>query len=279
MNVKTSHPNGHFYSPVVNPKELSQYKDILWPDNPPATFGLDIKEQKKILEAISIYYPDYDYPERKTNNPLQFYTQNSQFSWLDSRLLFVLLRQLAPKRIIEVGSGFSTLLMHDVNRRFLDNTIDITAIEPYPRQFLQILQKEKGVRLVQKKVQDVDLEIFNNLQPGDFLFIDSSHVSKTGSDVNHLFFKVLPLLNYGVFIHFHDIFIPREYPEEWVIKENRSWNEQYILQAFMMYNNVFKFFTSSSILFEFYGRELSQALAYEDKRCFSGGSFWILKDK
>ena len=118
----------------------------------------------------------------------------------------MLLRAWRPSRIIEVGSGYSTLLIADVARRFLDGTTRITAIEPYPRPFLAKI----GVELIEARVQDVPPAVFDVLERGDVLFIDSSHVAKTCSDVNHLFFEILPRLKPGVRIHVHDVFLPAD---------------------------------------------------------------------
>jgi hypothetical protein len=205
---------------------------------------------------------------------MQFYTRNTQFSWLDSRALFVLLRQWRPRRLIEVGSGFSTLLSADVNHRFLDSVAEITCIEPYPRAFLR--QSIPGLtRVIEDKVQNVPLAEFTNLQAGDILFIDSSHVAKTGSDVNFLYFEVLPRLAAGVRVHIHDIFLPHDYPREWVIDENRSWNEQYLLRALLMHSNAFRVVFGCSYAYWRFPELVRAALAHPQGHAFAGGSFWI----
>ena len=134
--------------------------------------------------------------------------------------------------MIEVGSGYSTLLMADVNTRFLGGSANIRCIEPYPLPFLDPLPQ--GVaELIVSPVQDVPLKTFDRLEAGDVLFIDSSHVSKTGSDVNHLVFEVVPRLARGVHVHFHDVFLPFDYPRDWVLKLGLYWNEQYPLRALL----------------------------------------------
>jgi len=129
--------------------------------------------------------------------------------------------------MIEVGSGFSSLISAEVNRCHLNGAMEFSCIEPYPRQFL--IDGVDGITtLVRKRVEDVEPSFFDRLGDGDVLFIDSSHVSKTGSDVNYLFFDVLPRLRPGVLVHIHDIFLPDEYPKVWAIDDCRSWNEQYM---------------------------------------------------
>src|SRR5262249_14748169 len=130
------------------------------------------------------------------------------------------------------------LLAADVNLRSLNGSMELTCIEPYPKDFLRDLAGVSA--LLEAKVQDVPLSEFSRLQSGDILFIDSSHVAKTDSDVNYLYFEVLPRLVSGVRVHIHDIFLPHDYPREWVLKENRSWNEQYLLRALLMHSSGFR---------------------------------------
>ncbi|HZI83115.1 MAG TPA: class I SAM-dependent methyltransferase, partial [Casimicrobiaceae bacterium] len=218
----------------------------------------------------------FAYPAKASDNPLQFYVDNDQFGWLDCRALFVLLRAWRPKRFVEVGSGFSTLLVADVNKRFLGGTLRIECIEPYPRAELRSPELRLE-QLIARKVQDVEPAFFDRLESGDVLFIDSSHVAKTGSDVNHLCFEVLPALRPGVRIHFHDIFLPADYPKPWVIDENRSWNEQYVVQALLMFSRGFRVLFGSAYAFAAHREALRQALDAPDGACYGGGSLWIEK--
>ena len=128
-----------------------------------------------------------------------------------------------------------------------------------------------------QKVQDVDTRIFAELDAGDVLFLDSSHVAKTGSDVNHLCFEVLPRLRQGVRVHFHDIFLPADYPRQWVLNENRSWNEQYVVRALLMFNSAFRVLFGSSYAFAAHAVALRQALRDPGGAYYGGGSLWIEK--
>ena len=226
---------------MVDPAELDATR--VWPPAP-EVLGIDFDasgHERILREIFPRWMPKYDHPERagELTPTTQFCTQNPAFSWLDARAYFVLLNEWRPRRLIKVGSGHSTLLAADVNRRFFDGGMDITCIEPYPRDFLS--GGVPGVnRLVVEKVQNVALTEFASLQAGDILFIDSSHVAKTGSDVNFLYFDVLPRLASGVRVHIHDIFLPHDYPREWVVNENRSWNEQYLLRALLMHSSAFR---------------------------------------
>ena len=273
-------PPGHYHSPIVDPEELKKRQDAMWTGDDPL-LGIDLNDQvhRRILtEVFPKYIAEFDYPVELdcAPGPASFYVNNSQFGWLDASVLFVLLREWAPKRIIEVGSGYSSLLMADVNRRFLHGQIDITCIEPNPRDFLR--GEIPGIaRVLQRNVQDVPLEIFRQLARGDVLFIDSSHVAKTGSDVNYLMFQVLPRLAPGVRVHIHDIFFPSEYPKDWVLRENRSWNEQYVVRALLMYSSAFKLVFGSSIAYHRHPEFLRTALRQSDGAILGGGSLWIEK--
>ena len=273
-------PPGHYHSPIVDPEELKKRQDAMWTGDDPL-LGIDLNDQvhRRILtEVFPKYIAEFDYPVEFDCAPelTSYYVNNSQFGWLDASALFVLLREWAPKRIIEVGSGYSSLLMADVNRRFLHGQIDITCIEPNPRDFLR--GEIPGIaRVLQRNVQDVPLEIFRQLARGDVLFIDSSHVAKTGSDVNYLMFQVLPRLAPGVRVHIHDIFFPSEYPKDWVLRENRSWNEQYVVRALLMYSSAFKLVFGSNIAYHRHPELLRTALRQSDGAILGGGSLWIEK--
>ena len=272
--IRGSHPAGHFYSPIVDPDQLRGAS--LW-KNVPEPCGIDFNERShRALLAVSlpVALRGFNYPHEPPEPADRgaYYTGNSQFGWLDSRILFALLRIWKPRRILEVGSGYSTLLMDDVNRRFLESKCSIVCIEPYPRDFLLCLP---GIQLVQSPVQDVPLITFESLEAGDVLFIDSSHVSKTGSDVNWIVFEVLPRLRKGVRIHFHDIFLPAEYPREWVLDENRSWNEQYLLRALLMYSSAFRVVFGATYAWARFPRLMQATLGEQPGQSHGGGSFWL----
>ncbi|MCB1613886.1 MAG: class I SAM-dependent methyltransferase [Lysobacterales bacterium] len=279
QGVGTPHPNGHFYSPVCDPVDLEARRAEIWPEQPRACLGIDFDDESH-LKVLQEWFPrfiaDYDYPEHgPEDSELEFYyTQNSQFSWLDSRVLFVIMRALEPRRVIEVGSGYSSLLMADINRRFLEGAAEIRCVEPYPRAFLK-----RGVPglsdVIVERVQAVPLAVFEALGENDILFIDSSHVGKTGSDVNYLFFEVLPRLQPGVMVHVHDIFLPADYLQEWAIDENRSWNEQYLLRALLMHSSAFKPVFGSYYAWLVHQSAVISALSLEGGAGFGGGSFWF----
>jgi hypothetical protein len=242
-DVVNPFPDGHFYSPVVNLRELLRDRDRVWPKDP-AVLGVDFRRDAQLrflTEECPKYLGEFDYPfDPPPGAPeYAFRLNNPVFAPVDAKTLFVMLRSLRPATMIEVGSGFSSLLVADVNRRFLGGRLAFTCIEPYPRPFLR-----DGIpglaRVIDRRVQEVPLGEYDALGPGDVLFIDSSHVAKTGSDVNHLFFEVIPRLKAGVVIHVHDIFLPHDYPPWRVLAEKLSWTEQYVLRALLMFTDAFE---------------------------------------
>ena len=278
--IPTAFPNGHFYSPVVDPLDVTLHADRIWPENPQCLgVDFDAARHREILEnVLPRHLPAYDYPETLEETPTldRFFTRNSQFNWLDPRVLFALIREWRPRRMIEVGSGFSSLLVADVNRRFLADSLDFTCIEPFPREFLK--QRVQGItRVIEAKVQDVSLAEFEQLEAGDVLFVDSSHVAKTGSDVNHLVFEILPRLQRGVRIHIHDIFLPGDYPKDWVLGENRSWNEQYVIRALLMHSTTFRVLFGSYYAYLAFPDLICDALSLKPGMAFGGGSLWLEK--
>lgn len=277
---QAGYPPGHFYSPVPDVQDLEARADSIWGATDLQTPGIDFNDASHeaiLTRDFPRFMPEYTYPDDGVpDDRLEgFYSRNSEFGWLDSRALFVLLRTWRPARIIEVGSGYSSLLMADVNTRFLAGAADITCIEPYPRPFL--LKTMPGItRLMHARVQEVPLSTFDALQAGDVLFIDSSHVSKTGSDVNMLLLTVLPRLRPGVRVHVHDIFLPQDYPRDWVLKLQYHWNEQYLLQALLARNSsVFRVLFGSHYAHLRFPRLVGAALGLPSGPGYGGGSFWF----
>ncbi len=161
-----------------------------------------------------------------------FYWNNPMFPPLDAMILYGMIREHQPRVLLEVGSGFSTEVALMAARH---THTAVHCIEPYPtRRFLSHTSGEAS--LTQLRLQDVPIERFDELEEGDFLFIDTSHAVKPGSDVNHLIFNILPRLKAGVYVHVHDIFLPHEYPRRWYDDICIIWNEQYLLLAYLSGN-------------------------------------------
>ena len=276
MSKPALYPEGHFYSPIVDTDEAARDAGRIWPGLKPIA-GIDMREDRHrilLAEHFPALLKQYDFPlEGPRDEGLSFYYEhNSQFAWLDSRALFCLLRMIKPRKIVEVGSGYSTLLMSEVNETYLDGSAVINCIEPYPRPFLVKGAESVRYALHTQRAQDVDMSLFASLGENDLLFIDSSHVCKTGSDVTHLMLNVLPRLNPGVYVHIHDVFLPEDYRRDWVIDENRSWNEQYLLQALLVENPNFEVIFGS---YYAYRRFPDLVAAATGHTAYGGSSFWI----
>ena len=236
-------PRGHYYSPLPEPRAATKHAELA--ANYAVAAGLPgvnlrIEDQHELLLRMADIYPEFNWneqgcPERR------FYLGQGWFKHADSICLYSMLRLFRPQRVIEVGSGFSSALMLDVNDRFLKGEMLLTFIEPYADRLEAILKRKdrSSVRIITKPVQNVALDEFKALRSGDLLFIDSSHVAKTASDVNYLFFEVIPNLAAGVLVQVHDIFWPFEYPAEW-IRAGCAWNESYLVRAFLTFNESFQ---------------------------------------
>lgn len=270
MSIKKEFPDGHYYSPLNSINDIKS-NNI---DNVFNKLDYNHEKQQEVLSDMKEYLKDFDYDDKPTNTT--YHLLNSMFGLMDGRSLFYFIRSLKPKNIIEIGSGRSTLLMNDVNNRYFNGKINITCIEPYPPEYLL---KIKNIKIIQQKVQDVPLSIFNNLSDNDILFIDSSHVAKSQSDVVLYYTDILPNLNKNVYIHIHDIFFPDDYPYNWIIE--RHWNEQYMLYAFLMFNKEFEVQFGCNYVFKKCTDQLKDLLkdSFENKKfgtsLFGGCSFWI----
>jgi hypothetical protein len=189
-------------------------------------FRLDLPLILSWFEKISTHYEQLPFPEERQPG-FRYCYENGMFSYSDAISLFGMLLELRPRHLIEVGSGYSSCVSMDTNDLFLNRSMQMKFIEPFPQRLFSILPPEDSYRgcVERVRLQKVPLEWFTTLEAGDILFIDSSHVGKLGSDVNHYFFRIFPPLASGVYVHMHDVFYPFEYPSSWILEQNRSWNE------------------------------------------------------
>lgn len=268
-------PDGHFYSPIVSKKDIEGFEDQIWGELKGTSLpGIDLRvnAQLELCKQFHTYYKDLPH----INDQLQYryHFNNGSFEHTDAIILYSFIRHFEPQHIIEIGSGYSSALMLDVREHF-QNDFTLTFIEPYPKLLISLLKDtdKNTCKIIPKKVQDIKLDQFSILKENDILFIDSSHVSKTGSDVNYELFQILPSLNSGVIVHFHDIFYPFEYPIEWV-KEGRNWNENYLLRAFLSFNKTFEILFFGDFIHRHFQSYFDQMpLCYKN----NGGSIWLRK--
>lgn len=270
-------PNGHFYSPIASRSEIARDDAKIFTALPDSIPGIDLRveQQLALLAELRKFYDDLPFADDKQVG-LRYHYDNTAYSFSDGIFLNAMLRHLRPRRAIEIGSGFTSAMFLDTNERWLDNRVHLTFIEPYPDLLYSLLMEGDREKVIihPSRLQDVDLQVFSELESGDILFIDSTHVSRVGSDVNYIFFQILPRLAPGVHIHFHDIFFPFEYPKTWIL-EGRAWNELYVLRAFLQFNSAFEIVLFNTYLEakfpDYFLREMPLCMRN------TGGSIWLRK--
>lgn len=270
-------PPGHFYSPFPSIREIRRNEAKIFDDVSEELPGINLNTQKQLdlLNDFIKYYQELPFKDEPSAG-LRFYYQNGSYGYSDSIFLYSMIRHVKPKRIIEVGSGFSSCVILDTNDVFFGGTIQTSFIEPFPELLLSLIKKEdkERVSLHQSNLQNIPLDSFKSLGENDILFVDSTHVSKINSDVNYLMFKILPSLESGVYVHFHDIFYPFEYPREWVY-QGKAWNEAYLLRAFLQFNDSFEIIFFNTFLEHFYPDLFKKHMPLCLKNL--GSSLWIRK--
>ncbi len=260
----------HFYQPIPDTRKLPE---SLW-ERRSELAGIDMNEATQ-LDLLRNCFPKFrdeyeQFPTAPTEDPAQFYFDNGRFGGTDALATYCMVRHFRPNLIIEVGSGYSSLVSGQAAAK--NGNTPLICIEPFPLDFFA--KGFPGLRsLMERRVEDVDLDFFSQLQSGDILFIDSSHTVKIGGDVNYLFLEVLPRLNPGVIVHIHDILFPHDYRRDWVVDELRFWCEQYLLQAFLMFNSQFEVLLCNSYLADRYLEDFKTT--FPTSPWWGGGSFWM----
>ena len=260
----------HFYQPIPDTRSLPE---TLW-TQPSELVGIDMNEAMQ-LDLLRRHFPKFreeygQFATEPSGEENRFHLGNQLFDDVDALVAYCMVRHFQPRLIIEVGSGFSSLVLGDAVAK--NTSSSLICIEPFPREFLR--KGFPGLQsLMEQKVQDIELDFFSQLDSGDILFIDSSHTVKIGGDVNYLFLEVLPRLKPGVIVHVHDIFLPFEYRRDWVLDEFRFWTEQYLLQGFLTFNSEFEVLMANNYLNQYHEEELK--VAFPDLSSWGGGSFWM----
>jgi hypothetical protein len=265
-----------YYSPLNRLDFLEQNDDLWSIPSIPVNIDWRVDHQFEVAREIAAYIPELaDIPEQ-ANSGSKFYWANNFWNSADALVQYGLLRSRKPRLLIEVGCGFSSVLAECALRRNQEESnasTEVILIEPYPGEILGDVPRDW--RIVGNILQRCPVELFERLGPGDVLFYDGSHCCKTASDVNWFFFRILPRLRPGVLIHLHDIFFPNDYPREWLFDRLQAWNEQYVLQAFLMNNSSYAVEICNSFLAFSRPEELKRL--YGDIQPFWGASFWMMK--
>jgi hypothetical protein len=228
-----------YYSPVPRMEDLSP---ALW-EKPSELRGInfDAGAQMEFLEQdLAAHILEYKPPNNPTGRPGEFHLENNFYGPVDAEVLYGMIRHFRPRRIVELGSGDSTLVVRDANQSNAANggqRAEHLVFDPYPRPELEPIIRSFAA-LQATSAAEIPLSLFRSLERNDILFVDTTHTVKVGGEVNFLVLDALPTIGPGVVVHFHDIFLPWEYPREWITLERleRYWAEQYLLQAFLAFN-------------------------------------------
>lgn len=270
---RMKYPAGHFYSPIPSAAEIEKYSSAIFAKDSKDIPGIEMNEegQLALLEEFRANCADIHFPAIKTPG-YRYYHNNDSFCLGDAIILSAMMRRFRPRKVIEIGSGCSSCVMLDTRERFLGGAVECTFIEPYPGRFHSLINKDDigEIRVFESKIQDIAPDLFKDLDAGDFLFVDSSHVSKAASDVNFIFFSILPVIKSGVFVHFHDIFSSFEYPRTWV-EGGIAWNENYLLRAFLQYNREFEVVFFNDFMQTFHREEITGVFPGYN----GGGGLWL----
>lgn len=264
----------HYYEPQIKYSAQFDAKKI-------RNLHIDLREQAQLSMLQQLRYVEElrSLPQHKSQAQQRpgYYLQNGSFAAGDADLYYLMIRNLKPKKIIEIGSGFTTLLSLEAIRRNKAEGHDtkLICIEPYEFQWLEQFEE---VEFKKEKVENIDPSFFSQLEAGDFLFIDSSHVIRPENDVLFEYLEILPILAKDVIIHIHDIFTPRHYRKEWLVDEIRLWNEQYLLEAFLYFNESFEILFTLNHLKNSYFPQ-TQAVLTNLTADAEPGSFWLKKMK
>jgi len=260
----------HYFEPSFNYKKL---KHSLRDDREISGINFNVLEQLALLKQFN-YNDEIKEIAKLPDSQLNFSFNKGPFRSGDAEFLYNIIRLLKPKKIFEIGSGHSTLMAQHALVKNLaespDNIAEHVCIEPFEAPWLEKLP----VKVIRSLVEDMDVGFFKQLNAGDILFIDSSHIITPQGDVLFEYLQILPILATGVIVHIHDIFTPKNYLSEWLEKGTRFWNEQYLLEAFLTMNDRYKIIGALNYLKHNHYNELAEKspMLTTDRE---PGSFWI----
>ncbi len=263
----------HYYEPLPNVLELKSLDEAK--PNPHISMNIpnilnfinDFKYKDEIAQIDFESLLNDGRPER-----FQFFLPQ------EAELYYLMIRNLKPNTVLEVGSGFSSKVAHLAIQKNKDEQSDYTGklicIEPFENQWLE----KMGIEVIREKIEDCNPDLFSSLKANDILFIDSSHQIRPEGDVLHEYHRVIPALNSGVFVQIHDIFYPRNYPAKWLVDAHSFWNEQYLLESFLMFNEKYEIMVPQNHLMRDYTNDMKNQLAtpnlFEEFNQFAC-SFWF----
>ncbi len=264
----------NYYSPLINP--LKYLKNSLSKERNLPGINLNIDSQLEVLKKFNYKEELSKFPLEKTDD-FSFYYENKFYEFVDAEYLYCMIRYFKPKRIIEIGGGYSTLMIKNavIQNKNEDSRYEChhICIEPYENKWLNSI----GTDLIRKKVEDVDFSYFKELEANDVVFIDSSHIIRPQGDLLFEILEILPVLNKGVVVHFHDIYTPGDYPD-YLLNKHILWNEQYILEAFLSLNKEYEIIASLNYLYKNYKNEIFDRMPIKPRTdSWVPGAFWLIR--
>jgi len=261
----------HYYQPIIKKDMLpTNYENI---EDPLIGIDLNIESQLQLLEKFN-YSSELEKISVHAKNFLKPDFHNLNFGPGDSEILYSMIRYFKPRKVIEIGSGESTKFVKaglDENEKETGYKAEQICIEPFEQPWLE----KSGMKIIRKKVEEVDLSLFSKLSENDILFIDSSHVIRTKGDVVWEYLKIIPSLKKGVIIHCHDIFLPKDYPLSWIETRKWFWNEQYLLQALLSHSSRYMVLLALNFLNKKHGKKLRNCCPILKKEDGDPASFWF----
>jgi len=261
----------HYYEPLpdfqsLNAEQINRRRD-------PAAIDLNWEQQLHLLRELSANYSEElrGLP-RNGFNASDF--DNDYFAAFDAAVYYSLIRHLTPRRVIEIGGGYSTRIAHRAlsrNREQGQQSV-LTCIEPNPER---LAGQEFEMELLEQRVEEIPTSFFSCLEANDILFIDSTHTVKFGSDVCYEFLEILPTLKPGVWVHVHDIFFPHDYPADWILERRLALNEQYLLEAFLAFSDAFSVKMANHWISLDYQSVASELWPEDSAKTRLSSSFWM----
>jgi len=264
----------HYYEP----KFVYNNDDKVFLPRKINTFDFDLKKQLKFLDTL-LYQEEFNSfladETSKQKGSIQFSINNGSFGSGDAEFLFNFIKAIKPKRIIEIGCGQSTLIIHGAIRSYKkEKFTKHICIEPFEQKWLENIP---DIEVIRSTLEETDENIFEELIAGDLLFIDSSHIIRPGGDVLKEYLEIIPNLNKGVFVHVHDIFSPFHYLENWLTEETLFWNEQYLLEATLGNTSRYEIIASLNYLKHNAYIELNRICPYLTKDREPGSFYFKIK--